>query len=86
MVAGWFMRVFGEGRLSASKRGTEKVGLVWCLVFCGGNGGGEMLCNVERGMLVEISKGLKVCLFLHCSRRIWELGDKGMSNQDCHSW
>jgi len=75
------MRAFGEGCLSASRCGVEKVGLgvcwVWCLVFCGRNGGGEVLRNVGRGTLDEISKGLKVCLFLHCSRRIWELGDKG---------
>ena len=59
---------------------------VWYLVFCGGNGGGEVLCDVGRGMLDEIFEGLEVCLFLHCSRRIWELGDKGMPSQDCHSW
>lgn len=27
---------------------------VWCLVFCGGNWGGEVLCNVGRGTLVEV--------------------------------
>ena len=59
---------------------------VWYLVFCGGNGGGEVLCDVGRGMLDEIFEGLEVCLFSHCSRRIWGLGDKSMSSQDCHSW
>ena len=76
--------------MSALRCGVGKVGLgvggllgsgVWCFVV-----GGEVLCNVGRGTLDETLEGLEVCLFLHCSRRIWELGDKGMSSQDCHSW
>ena len=39
-----------------------------------------MQCGM--GTLVEISQGLKVCLFLHCNNRIWGLGYKGL---DCHS-
>ena len=90
--AGWFYEGFWRGvfecfEVWCGKSWVGGWGFVgpWCLVFCGGNWGGEVLCNVGWGTLVEISQGLKVGLFSHCSRRVWELGDKGMSSQDCHS-